>query len=199
MGKTTDLVAAFNAGRIAEVRINREDPGDPVLSVNFTVPVPGFVSPVTMEEHFQLHDPRLKKLQSAVNGLYDAIEDVIENGDNTSREPCATCTSPCCTHYAESIIVSHEDVARIEAAGYNASQYFTPLHAHDVSIYGHAQLKLIPGQEEATCIFFDDKKRQCGIHKIKPQVCSAFSEHTCTLYQIDIRKSARVGKKRARR
>ena len=193
--KKTSLVDELNLGHISSIEIDADEEGTYVLAA-ISMPVPGFDSQATMTETLYLHKhPRLQKV---VNSLYQEMLATLKNGDNVSNNPCATCDSNCCSKWGESIWVSNEDVNRIcegQDESYRDEHFEKAEKKHsNFFLYGKAKDKQVG--EYWYCIFFDEKAKNCGIHKKKPQVCREYSPHNCVEYQVDKEKLRKHSKKR---
>jgi Fe-S-cluster containining protein len=170
--------------------------------VKMSLPVPGFDAQAEIEEIIYVNRKRHKALREIVNGLYQEIEDIIKEGRNVEGMPCSSCTSTCCSEFADSIYVTHEDVERIMDHNGDSMEclddYFLCFaDGRDYAIYGRVKTKMWNGDEY--CVFFDTDERNCGIHKVKPQVCQDYSPHNCMLWERDdvkLIKAKQLTKKR---
>jgi Fe-S-cluster containining protein len=190
--KTVDPVKEFNFGRVESLNISADDNG-PYLTVKMSLPVPGFDARAEIEETFYINRKRHKRLRDIVNGLYEEIEDTIKEGRNVEGMPCASCISICCSEFADSIYVTHEDVERImehvaqdfagEPMTWVDDYFWCFADGRDYAIYGRAKTKM--WRDAEYCVFFDTEERKCGIHKVKPQVCQDYSPHNCMLWEKD--------------
>jgi Fe-S-cluster containining protein len=192
--KKVSLVEELNLAHIESIEIGADGDGT-FLIAKLSIPVPGFDAPACVEETFYINKKRHVKLRKAANSLFKAVHDTIKDGTNVKNNPCETCDSNCCFKWGDSIMVTHEDVERISE---NEPESFISAHfkkvANNIVLYGKAKTKMV-GLDEC-CIFFDEKRMNCSIHKKKPQVCRVFSPYNCTEYQVDKEKLRKYKRKK---
>lgn len=186
--KTVDFVKEFNFGRVEGMEVGADEEGT-FLSVTFSCPVPGFTSPAGIEETFYLHWSRYSRLNKLVQDLSQEVERIIKEGVNVEGDPCSVCTATCCSEYANSITVTHEDFHRIVQSGLGQFEDFKQLGRDDAGYYGKVRTKEVDGT--TWCTFYDVKRGKCSIHKVKPQVCADYSPFSCNLFEKKLVKLRR--------
>jgi len=179
-----DFVEQFHPCRITGIEIGAEDDDGPYLSVEFTMPVPGFAYHATMTEIFYLKRTRNARLNEAVNHLHEVITEAIKEGDNVSFEPCDECTANCCTEWAKDIYVTPEDVERICEGKDKAflAKHFRKMTVENPTFFGRVETVFHKDGKEY-CSFYNFEKRNCSIHKKKPIVCRDFLPYYCDHYE----------------
>jgi len=180
-----DIVKEFSPTWIDSIKITHDGDQD-VVSLSIEIPIEGLHSLVTLEEEFSLGDKNHSNIQKAVKNLYAEIVKNIRSKNHIKNNKCINCSSPCCYHWHNDILVTKEDVERIckSLNIKNPSEYFDQSYAGcpDSRYVGKTRYQKDQYGSDV-CIFFDHTYLRCSIHEVKPQICQEYKSHSCGLFE----------------
>jgi Fe-S-cluster containining protein len=99
---------------------------------------------------------------------------IFKDGFNFSFETsaCDTCAGNCCIGESGYIWVTHTDMQNISEFLKEKIYVFYKNYINKVK-YKYS-LKEIEYNDGFKCVFFDEKKRSCGIYRVRPVQCRTF-------------------------